>query len=85
MLFRSSLGGIDGIVFTAGIGENHADVRKRICERLAWLGLAIDEHANAANALRISSDGSRVKVLVIPTDEERMIADHTLNALQRGR
>ena len=81
----ASLGGVDGIVFTAGIGENHADVRKRICERLEWLGLAIDEHANAANALRISSDDSRVKVLVIPTDEERMIADHTLDALQRGR
>lgn len=80
----AALGGVDGIVFTAGIGENHADVRKRICNRLEWLGLSIDDHANAANALVISAQGSRVKVLVIPTDEERMIADHTLGVLNDG-
>lgn len=78
----ASLGGVDGIVFTAGIGENHAEVRRRICERLGWLGLSIDADANAANALCISAEGSRVKVLVIPTDEERMIADHTLAVLE---
>lgn len=81
----ASLGGVDGIIFTAGIGENHADVRKRICRRLEWLGLSIDERANKANALWISAGDSRVKVLVIPTDEERMIADHTLNALKGER
>jgi len=81
----ASLGGIDGVVFTAGIGENHADIRKRICERLGWLGLSIDDDANRANALCISGKDSRVKVLVIPTDEERMIADHTLAVLQSGR
>ena len=78
----ASLGGVDGIVFTAGIGENHAEIRKRICERLGWLGLSIDEDANAANAPCISDRDSRVKVLVIPTDEERMIADHTLAVLR---
>ncbi|MCF8706293.1 acetate/propionate family kinase [Rhizorhapis sp. SPR117] len=80
----ASLGGVDGIVFTAGIGENHAEIRRRICERLGWLGLSIDDDANAANALCISGRGSRVKVLVIPTDEERMIADHTLAVLRSG-
>lgn len=81
----ASLGGVDGLVFTAGIGENHAEVRKRMCERLSWLGLSIDAEANAANAPDISATGSRVKVLVIPTDEERMIADHTLAVLQSQR
>ena len=79
------LGGVDGIVFTAGIGENHADVRSRICQRLEWLGLAIDDCANAENALVISAQASRVKVLVIPTDEERMIADHMLRILNLGQ
>ncbi|MDE8652105.1 acetate/propionate family kinase [Novosphingobium album (ex Liu et al. 2023)] len=74
----ATLGGIDGIVFTAGIGENHADVRSRICRRLAWLGIAIDEAANAVNAALMSRPDSRVRLWVIPTDEERMIALHTL-------
>ena len=78
----ASLGGVDGIVFTAGIGENHAGIRQRICDRLAWLDLALDGRANAANALCISGQDSRVKVFVIPTDEERMIADHTLSVLR---
>lgn len=78
----AALGGVDGIVFTAGIGENHADVRRRICSRLEWLGLSIDDSANAANALVVSAHDSRVKVLVIPTDEERMIAGHTLGVLR---
>jgi len=77
----ASLEGVDGIVFTAGIGENHAQIRALICRRLEWLGIAIDEQANAANAETISAFESRVKVLVIPTDEERMIADHTLNVV----
>lgn len=81
----ASLGGIDGVVFTAGIGENHAEIRRRICERLGWLGLSIDGDANTANALCISDKDSRVKVLVIPTDEERMIADHTLAVLHSER
>jgi acetate kinase len=77
----ASLGGLDVFVFTAGIGENHADVRRRICERLAWSGLWIDESANRGSALRICVAGSPVAVLVIPTDEERMIALHTLQVI----
>jgi len=78
----ASLGGVDAIVFTAGIGENHSGVRKLICRQLEWLGLSIDDDANAANALYISARDSRVKALVIPTDEEWMIAHHTLATLQ---
>ncbi len=77
----ASLGGLDAFVFTAGIGENHADVRRRICERLAWSGLRIDEASNRSSALRISVPDSPVAVLVIPTDEERMIALHALQVL----
>ncbi|PJG45916.1 acetate kinase [Sphingobium sp. LB126] len=75
----ASLGGLDGFVFTAGIGENNADVRSRICRRLEWLGLEIDELANAGNGPVINLPDSRVKILVVPTDEERMIALHSLN------
>lgn len=74
--------GLDGIVFTAGIGENHAAMRARICAQLAWAGVEIDADANARNAQRISMPESRVAVYVIPTDEERMIALHTLNVLK---
>ncbi|MPT48975.1 MAG: acetate/propionate family kinase [Sphingobium sp.] len=77
----STLGGLDGFVFTAGIGENHADVRARICHRLRWLGADIDEEANARHAPIISTPGSKVKLMVIPTDEERMIALHILSLL----
>ncbi|NML10278.1 acetate/propionate family kinase [Sphingobium sp. AR-3-1] len=76
-----SLGGLDGIVFTAGIGENDPVIRAAICERLAWLGIAIDQDANARNAPVISTADSEIVVRVIPTDEERMIAIHTLAAL----
>ena len=80
----SSLGGLDGIVFTAGIGENDAAMRARICNGMAWAGIAIDADANAANADVISTPDSRVTVRVVPTDEERMIALHTLALLERG-
>lgn len=71
------LGGIDGLVFTAGIGENSAEVRRRICEASAWIGIALDPDANAGNGPRISSRGSKVSVWAIPTNEELMIARHT--------
>ena len=71
------LGGIDGLVFTAGIGENSAAVRARICEACAWLGVDLDQEANARKTLRISRSGSRVSAWVIPTNEELMIARHT--------
>jgi len=73
-----TLGGIDGIVFTAGVGENQPRIRAGVCARLGWLGVALDAQANAANAPRISTGDSRVAVLVIPTDEEQVIADETL-------
>jgi acetate kinase len=76
-MLAASLGGIDAFVFTAGIGENSASMRARICERLAWLGVELDAAANADRAQVISSTSSRVPVYVIPTDEELMIARHT--------
>ncbi len=71
------LGGLDGLVFTAGIGENSAQIRKRICEMSAWLGIELDAAANDASGPRISKPGSRVSAWVIPTNEELMIARHT--------
>jgi len=80
----AAMGGIDGFVFTGGIGENAAAIRARVCAGLAWLGLVLDEGANARHGPRISTAGSRVSAWVIPTDEERMIARHT-QAIRRGR
>jgi acetate kinase len=74
----SSMGGIDGIVFTAGIGEHAAPVRADICRRCAWLGVELDSEANDRGDGRISTGASRIPVLVVPTDEELMIARHTL-------
>jgi len=71
------LGGLDGIVFTAGIGENSPEIRRRICEASAWLGLELDDAANARQATRISRTGSAVSAWVVPTNEELMIARHT--------
>ncbi len=71
------LGGIDGLVFTAGIGENSAEIRRRICESCAWLGLELDAAANANRGPRISTSLSKVSTWVIPTNEEIMIARHT--------
>jgi acetate kinase len=74
----AALGGLDAFVFTAGIGEHAPAIRARIAERLAWLGAELDPAANAADATRISTADSRVALLVIPTDEEMMIARATL-------
>ncbi len=71
------LGGIDGLVFTAGIGENSAEIRKRICDASAWLGVEIDDDANTRKGPRISRAASRVSAWVIPTNEESIIARHT--------
>ena len=65
------------MVFTAGIGENSAEIRKRICQSSAWLGLALDEESNVRGEARISTRGSKVSAWVIPTNEELMIARHT--------
>ncbi len=77
-----ALRGIDAIVFTAGIGENQPVIRARIVESLAWAGLRLDEPANDGNALRISAADSSAAVLVVPTDEEGMIARHTLRLIR---
>ncbi len=71
------LGGLDGLVFTAGIGERSAEIRRRICESSAWLGIELDADANARHDARISTPGSRASAWVIPTNEELMIARHT--------
>jgi acetate kinase len=75
------MGGLDGLVFTAGIGEHAADIRARVCARCAWLGVVLDEQANRAGLMRITAETSRIRVYVIPTDEERMIAEHTVRHL----
>lgn len=72
------MGGIDGLVFTAGVGENAAPVRAAIGAKLTWLGLKIDETANAEHGPRISTEQSRIACYVIPTNEELMIARHSL-------
>lgn len=84
-MLASALGGLNAFVFTAGIGENSAVIRARIAERLGWLGVRIDVDANAANAVVISRSDSTVAVLVVPTDEEIMIAQHTLALLSANR
>jgi acetate kinase len=75
------LGGVDALVFTAGIGERSAEIRRRICAASAWLGVALDGAANDRHGSRISAAGSRVSVWVIPTNEELMIARHTARLL----
>jgi len=70
------LGGVDALVFTAGIGEHSAVIRRRIAEATKWLGLELDHEANERHESRISTAGSRLSAWVIPTDEERMIARH---------
>jgi acetate kinase len=81
----AALRGLDAFVFTAGIGENSAGIRARIGERLDWLGVSIDPTSNAQNAPRISRADSRVPVYIVPTDEELMIAQHTLSLLADRR
>ena len=79
----AQMGGLDGIVFTAGIGEHDAALRAAVCDGLGWLGLALDGAANAAGGTaRISSSGSKVQAWVVPTDEEAVIARHTLAVLR---
>ena len=81
--YTSVLGGLDALVFTAGIGENSVEVRAALCAKLAWLGVKLDHTANKDNGPRISTDDSRVSVWVIPTNEELMIAEYTLALITR--
>jgi acetate kinase len=78
----AALQGLDALVFTAGIGENSAELRRRVCRDAAWLGVELDEPANAKGGPRISTAASRVSVYVVPTNEELMIARHTRGLLQ---
>ncbi len=73
----AALGGLDALVFTAGIGENSPEIRKRICESSAWLGIELDETANAQGLTKISTSRSKLSVWMIRTNEELMIARHT--------
>jgi acetate kinase len=79
----AAAGGLDALVFTAGIGENAVSVRAAVCRQSAWLGVELDEAANEAGGERISLPSSSVSVWVIPTDEERVIARHTLALVHR--
>ena len=88
--YVAALGGLDALVFTAGVGENSRGVRARICQGLSYLGVTVDERKNAAavglrpgRAMDIADDESPVRVLVVPTDEQRMIAWETTRALSR--
>jgi acetate kinase len=79
----AALGGLDALVFTAGIGERAAPIRERVCRDAAWLGMKLDEAANAKGGPRISAAGSRVSAWVVPTNEELMIARHTQRLMTR--
>lgn len=81
-MLAAAMSGIDAFVFTAGIGENSSTIREAIVRRLSWLGLELDAAANAQGGTLISRSGSRIPCYVIPTDEELMIARHTLRVLR---
>lgn len=76
-----TMGGLDGLVFTAGIGEKSVEIRRQISERLSWMGLSLDSQANARSNLEIDTPSSPIKVWVIPTDEESVIARHVFSLL----
>jgi acetate kinase len=78
----AALGGLEALVFTAGIGEHSPEIRRRVCRDAAWLGVELDDDANEAGARQISAKSSRVSVFVIPTDEERVIARYTARAVR---
>lgn len=75
--YAAVLGGLDALVFTAGIGENDAQLRAKVLAKLAWMGAKLDADANDRNGPRISTEDSKISVWVIPTNEELMIARHT--------
>jgi acetate kinase len=79
----AALGGLDALIFTAGIGEHSPDIRARVCRDACWLGIILDEDANAKNAPRISIPESPVSAWMIPTDENLMIARHTRQVIDR--
>lgn len=84
-MLAAALGGLDAFVFTAGVGENSPEIRRRVAERLGWLGAELDPAANEAGDGLISTAASRVAVYVVPTDEELMIARHAHGIVRAGR
>jgi acetate kinase len=84
-MLAAALSGLDAFVFTAGIGENSAMIRARVAEKLHWLGVVLDPEANATRKSLISRPESKVQLLVVPTDEELMIAKHTLALLSQTK
>jgi len=80
----AALGGLDALIFTGGIGENSAEIRAKICQWTEWLGLALDVSANEAGAPCISMSNSKLSAWVVNTDENRMIAEHTLQQISDG-
>lgn len=80
-MLAAALQGLDAFVFTAGIGENSATIRARVAEQLAWLGVELDAAENGRHARLVSRSDSRIPVYIVPTDEEFMIAQHTLSLL----
>jgi len=83
-MMAAALGGVDAFVFTAGIGENSPRLRERVAHKLGWLGIELDAAANAAGKLLISRPDSRTRLYVVPTNEELMIAKHTLALLAQA-
>ncbi|HWG06681.1 MAG TPA: acetate kinase [Beijerinckiaceae bacterium] len=83
-MLAAALGGLDALVFTAGIGENSATIRARVAEKIGWLGIAFDPEANAAGSPLISRPESKIQLRIVPTDEELMIAKHTLSLLSKA-
>jgi acetate kinase len=77
----AALGGLDGLIFTAGIGEHSPEIRQRVCDVASWLGIELDEAANGRGETLISRPQSKIAVMVIPTNEELMIATHTRDVL----
>ncbi|HUK00505.1 MAG TPA: acetate kinase, partial [Stellaceae bacterium] len=78
-----ALGGLDALVFTAGIGEHATEIRARVCKNATWLGIALDDDANTRGGPRLSPRGAAVSAWMIPTDENLMIARHTRRLLDR--
>ena len=79
--FAAALGGIDSLIFSGGIGERSAEIRRRICENLAFLGITIDPERNAKNARLISAEGARAGVHIIPAQEDTSILRQTLSVI----
>ena len=79
--YAAELDGVDVLIFTAGIGENSSVIRERVCENLTFLGIELDQQLNQQNSRRISTEASKVEVLVVETNEELMIVRDTFNLI----